>query len=158
MPNLSRAARNFQKIDLQFISTKYILKVRNHEFSKCNHTFIDKALTIRAPNRPHIVAKICVRNVKPTHIRVTFKLLLALREEVAATTPMKTTGTMSISSERIKSVPGSTNQSMSSLLNEEFLMPMPMPKPTTIDKSIRIRRVLSFKNLTNLLGCLTVTK
>lgn len=127
-----------------------------------NHTLKDNALTIIAPIKPHKVAKICVKNVKPTHISVTFKLLLALRDEVAATTPMNTTGTMSISSARMKSVPGNTNQSMSSLSNEEFLMPIPMPKPTIIDNSMRSKSLLSLivlsKKFKILLGRLTVTK
>ena len=115
-------------------------------------------MTIRAPAKPHMVAKICVKNVNPTQMSVIFKLFLALSDEVAATTPIKTTGTMSISSERINNVPGSTNQSMSSLSSEEFLIPMPIPKPITMDKSMRMRRILFFKKANNLLGRLTVTR
>ncbi len=127
-----------------------------------NHTLNDNALTIIAPIKPHKVAKICVKNVKPTHMSVTFKLLFALRDEVAATTPMNTTGTISISSARMKRVPGNTNQSMSSLSNEEFLMPIPIPKPTIIDTSISKRSLLSLivlsKKFRNVLGRLTATK
>ena len=115
-------------------------------------------MTIRAPAKPHMVAKICVKNVNPTQMSVIFKLLLALSDEVAATTPIKTTGTMSISSERINNVPGNTNQSISSLSREEFLIPMPIPKPMTMDKSMRMRRILFFKKANNLLGRLTVTR